>query len=55
MTAEQYAQLPATITVRELRYTVTQCGSRTRTVILVTTLLDPGIYPKEKPAGLYQS
>lgn len=55
MTREQYTQLPGTITVRELRYTVARKGYRTHTVTLVTTLLDPGAYPKEALAELYQS
>lgn len=55
MTAEQYAPLPCSITVRELRYTITRPGFRTHTVTLVTTLLDPRTYPKDQLAGLYQS
>ena len=35
MTAEQYAALPATLIVRELRYQVGRPGFRTRTVTLV--------------------
>jgi putative transposase len=55
MTAEQYAQLPELITVRELRYPVTRRGFRTHEVTLVTTLLDPKAYPKQDLADLYQS
>ena len=53
MTAEQYAALPGTITVRELRYTITRRGFRTRVVTLVTTLLDPELYPSKALADLY--
>jgi hypothetical protein len=53
MTAEQFAGLPETITVRELRYRVSQRGFRTRSVTLVTTLLDAEAYPLEELAGLY--
>lgn len=53
MTAEQYASLPATITVRELRYQVHQRGFRTHAVTLVTTLLDDRAYPLEALAELY--
>jgi hypothetical protein len=55
MTAEQYADLPATVTVRELRYRVNRRGFRTTTVTLVTTLLDPEVYPKEELAELYRT
>jgi hypothetical protein len=53
MTAEQFARLPETITVRELRYTVARRGFRTRCVTLVTTLLDAEAYPPEALAELY--
>jgi hypothetical protein len=53
MTAEQFAGLPETITVRELRYTIARRGFRTRCVTLVTTLLDAEAYPAEALAGLY--
>ena len=46
MTAEQYAALPATLTVRELRYEVGRPGFRTRAVTLVTTLLDAEALPR---------
>lgn len=38
MSAEQYASLPDSITVRELRYEINRKGFRVRTVTLVTTL-----------------
>jgi hypothetical protein len=53
MSAEAWAALPATIRVRELRYTLARPGFRVRTVTLVTTLLDPVRYPKEKLAEAY--
>jgi hypothetical protein len=53
MTAEQYAQLPASIVVREVRYTIAEPGRRTRVVTLVTTLLDPERYPAKELARLY--
>lgn len=55
MTAEQYAALPATIPVREVRYTIARRGFRTRVVTLVTTLLDTELYPAEALAELYFS
>lgn len=53
MTAEQYAALPDSIVVRELRYAVGRPGRRTRVVTLVTTLLDPEAYPAAELARLY--
>jgi Transposase DDE domain len=53
MTAEQFAGLPGLIMVRELRYTITRRGFRTRCVTLVTTLLDAEAYPLEALAELY--
>lgn len=53
MTAEQFDELPETITVRELRYKVGGRGVRTRTVTLVTTLIDEQAYPLEALADLY--
>lgn len=50
----EYAALPATLMVRELRYRVAVVGWRTRTITLVTTLLDPECYPAEALAELYQ-
>jgi hypothetical protein len=53
MTAEEYAALPESLTVRELRYEVGRRGFRTKTVTLVTTLLDAEVYPLEALAELY--
>jgi Transposase DDE domain len=53
MTPQAYAQLPATLTIRELRYTIRVPGRRTREVTLATTLLDPVRYPAEAIAELY--
>jgi hypothetical protein len=49
-----YAALPATLTVRELRYQVAVPGFRTKEITLVTTLLDPDSYPATALAELYQ-
>jgi hypothetical protein len=51
---EAFAALPESITVRELRYTLLVPGLRTRTVTLVTTLLDPIEYPPKDLAELYR-
>lgn len=53
LSAGAWRALPRTLLVRELRYVVAQPGFRTRTVTLVTTLLDPQRYPKEKLAEAY--
>jgi hypothetical protein len=53
MTAEQFAALPKTLMLRELRYVLPHDGRRTVSVTIVTTLLDPELYPKEKVAALY--
>src|SRR5208283_1936295 len=45
MSQEQYAALPPSLVLRELRYSVRRRGYRTRSVTLVTTLLDPQEYP----------
>jgi hypothetical protein len=55
MTPQVWAGLPGAVTLRELRYTVTRRGFRTRRVTLVTTLLDPREYPKQELAELYHS
>ena len=47
MSEEDYAALPESIVVRELRYRIEAPGFRTREVTLVTTLLDAAAYPAE--------
>jgi hypothetical protein len=54
MTVEQYASLPATLRVRELRYWLPRKGQRTLCVTLATTLLDALRYPKAKIIELYK-
>jgi Transposase DDE domain len=54
MSAQQYAQLPERLVVRELRYLVGKKGFRTKEVTLVTTLLDAELYPLEALAELYR-
>jgi hypothetical protein len=53
MDEETYAQIPETLTVRELRVTVDQPGFRVNELVLVTTLLDATIFPKQEVAGLF--
>jgi hypothetical protein len=47
---EDFAALPGTQMLRELRYDVGRPGYRTRSVTLVTTLLDAEAYPSESLA-----
>lgn len=54
MSAEQYAALPDSVVVRELRYSVHQKGFRTKEATLVTTLLDADRYPLEELAEQYR-
>jgi hypothetical protein len=55
MSAQDYANLPETLTVRELRYRVERPGFRTREVTLATTLLDAELYPVDALAQLYRT
>jgi hypothetical protein len=50
-----YNTLPDATTVREARFRVEQPGFRTRSVVVVTTLLDPGQASKEELASLYRA
>jgi hypothetical protein len=54
MSAEEYAKLPESIVVREVRFKVTIPGRRTREVTLVTTLVDPQRYSARALARLYE-
>lgn len=51
---ELFKLLPKSLTLREVRFSVSRPGFRTRKVILVTTLLDPGKYPVDALAELYR-
>ena len=50
-----YRALPDAITVREVRSRVEQPGFRTRSVVVVTTLLDPEQASREDLASLYRA
>jgi hypothetical protein len=54
MTREEFAALPRVMTMRELRVRVGQRGSRTRSFVVVATLLDPAAFPAEELASLYR-
>jgi hypothetical protein len=51
---EQFEQLPETITVRMVRITGTPKGFRSRTIVVVTTLLDPLATPADEIRALYR-
>jgi hypothetical protein len=53
LSAEEFAALPATLSVRQVRLQARLKGFRTRTLVLVTTLVDPVAYPPEALAELY--
>ena len=50
-----YHALPDAITVREARFRVDRPGFRTKSVVVVTTLLDPGQATREDLAELYRA
>jgi hypothetical protein len=53
LSAAPWAELPAQITVRVIRFSATLRGYRARRVTLVTTLLDPKLYPAQELIDLY--
>jgi len=53
MSRQQFDSLPNSLWVRQLSYSVSQPGFRTKTVTLVTTLLDAQTYSKSSLAALY--
>jgi hypothetical protein len=52
---QAYKALPEEITIREVRFRVEQAGFRTRSIVVVTTLLDPAEASKEELASLYRA
>ncbi len=53
LSATEWAALPAQITVRMIRFSATIRGFRGRRITLVTTLLDPKLYPAHEVIALY--
>jgi putative transposase len=53
MSERQYAQIPATLMLRELRFDVAVPGRRTEEITVITTLIDPEAFPAEDIAALY--
>ena len=52
-TREQWAALPRTLKLRQIKVVVDRPGFRPKQFFIVTTLLDPEAYPAEKLAALY--
>lgn len=50
---EEFAALPDKLPLRVIRMHVTKPGFRTRCVVVVTTLLDPDLYPADDIRALY--
>ena len=48
MDKSEFEALPSTLQVREVHFCVERPGWRTKSVTVVTTLLDPKAYPKTK-------
>jgi len=53
MTEAEYAAVPEQLVVRELHVRITNPGYRTKSVVLVTTLLEAAAFPKDAVAELY--
>jgi hypothetical protein len=53
MAKDQFEALPESLIVREMTYQVGRRSFRTKTITLVTTLLDADLYPLEALAELY--
>src|SRR4051812_34207940 len=55
MSREEFAALPRVMAMRELRVRVEQPGFRTKSFVVVTSLLDPGVFRRGELAGLYRA
>jgi hypothetical protein len=53
LSAKEWAALPEVITVRIIRFTAVIRGRKARRITLVTSLLDPKLYPAEQLIALY--
>jgi hypothetical protein len=54
MSRDEYAAMPATLSLREIRLQVRDKSKRIRTVVLVTTLRDATVYPAAEIRALYR-
>jgi hypothetical protein len=53
MDEDEYAAMPDTLQMREIRVVVTEPGRRTRVIIVATTMTDAEVYSKKDIADLY--
>lgn len=53
MDEETYEQIPQSLILREIRYQVVEPGCRTKSVVVITTMIDPEAFPAEELAQLY--
>lgn len=53
MDEDTYARIPETVELREIRYNVVERGRRTKTIDVITTLVDADEFTKEDIAELY--
>ena len=51
MSREEFAALPRVLAMRELRVRVDKPGFRTRSFVVVTSLLDPAAFPRRRAGG----
>lgn len=54
MSREQYAAIPATLSIREFRYRIVRPGYRSRTIVVATTLLSDELYSLADISKLYR-
>jgi hypothetical protein len=54
MSRQQYAVIPATLSIREFRYRIVRPGYRTRTIVVATTLLNDQQYSVADISELYR-
>jgi hypothetical protein len=55
MSREEFAALPRELLMRELKVRVDKPGFRTKVFVVVTSLLDPEVFPRSELAGLYRA
>jgi len=55
MSRREYRRMPETLRIREAVVEVRQPGFRTRQIVVVTTLLDATLYPREELAAAYRA
>ena len=53
MDEETYQRIPETLTLREIRYNIVEPGRRTRTIDIITTLVDAYEFTQQDIAELY--